>query len=52
MQYIGQDYGYVLKIYPELREKYERFLQAVRWQVEEVSPAECHIRCRVVGRGS
>jgi hypothetical protein len=35
-----------------LREKYERFLQAVRWQVEEVSPAECHIRCRVVGRGS
>jgi hypothetical protein len=53
LQYIGQDYGYVLKIYPELREKYERFLQAFRWQVNEVSPAECHSpRCRAVGRRS
>jgi hypothetical protein len=36
-----------------LREKYERFLQAFRWQVNEVSPAECHSpRCRAVGRRS
>jgi hypothetical protein len=48
LQYIGHDYGYVLKIYPELKEKYERSLQAVRWQVDEISPAECHIRCRAV----
>jgi hypothetical protein len=35
-----------------LQEKYERFLQAFRWKVEEVSPPECHSRCRAVGRGS
>jgi hypothetical protein len=53
LQYIGQDYGYVLQIYPELREKYERILQVFRCQVNETSPAKCPTDISgVVGRGS
>jgi hypothetical protein len=46
LQYIGEDYGYVLQIHPELRKKYERFLQTFKCQVNALSPAEWHnIRC-------
>ena len=43
LQYIGQDYGYVLQIHPELRAKYERFLERFRCQVKEISAADCRI---------
>ena len=43
LRYIGQDYGYLFQIYPELREKYERFLQTFRCQVKEISAADCRI---------
>ena len=41
LRYIGQDYGYLFQIYPELREKYERLLQTFRCQVKEISAADC-----------
>jgi hypothetical protein len=53
LQYIGEDYGYVLQIYPELREKYELFLQTFRCQVKEISPAEAHaVHSGATARGS
>ena len=41
LQYIGQDYGYLFQIYPELKDKYERFLRTFRYQVKEISAADC-----------
>jgi hypothetical protein len=42
LQYIGQHYGYLFQIYPELKDKYDRFLQRFRCQVKNISPADFH----------